>query len=113
MARKILLADDSLVVRAALEKRLSAAGLDVVAVGSAAEALGLDARSLACAVLDVDLGDGNGLNVAEALVARNAALRVAFFTSGDAPPPSTRFVASTFDKSKDVDRLVAWVLGDA
>ena len=113
MARKILLADDSLVVRAALEKRLSAAGLNVVAVGSAAEALGLDARSLACAVLDVDLGDGNGLNVAEALVARNAALRVAFFTSGDAPPPSTRFVASTFDKSKDVDRLVAWVLGDA
>ncbi|HEX7603312.1 MAG TPA: response regulator [Polyangiaceae bacterium] len=109
--RKILLVDDSLLVRTALGKRLIAAGVEVVMAGSAAEALMTDAKTFACAVLDVDLGDGNGLMVAEALVAKNGALRVAFFTSGDAPPPSTRFEAATFEKSKDLDRLVAWVVG--
>ena len=97
----------------ALGRRLTEAGLEVVMASSAAEALAVDAAGCACAVLDVDLGDGNGLTVAEALIARNGALRVAFFTSGDAPPPSTRFEAATFDKSKDLDRLVAWVLGGA
>lgn len=111
MALKILVADDSLVVRAALGQRLTAAGFEVVLAGSAAEAMAADAPSFACAVLDVDLGDGDGLTVAEALVARNGALRVAFFTSGDAPPPSTRFHAATFEKSKDLDRVVAWVQG--
>lgn len=113
MALKILLADDSIVVRATLGRRLADAGVEVVLAGSAAEALTMDAASIVCAVLDVDLGDGNGLSVAEALIARNGALRIAFFTSGEAPPPSNRFQAASFEKSKDLDRVVAWVLSSA
>ena len=50
-----------------VERRLSALGLDVMAVDSCAAANAADPTRLACALLDFDLGDGYGSEVAARL----------------------------------------------
>ena len=42
----------------------------------------VDFTSLACAVLDLELGDGNGTELARALLEKRPALPIAFFTTG-------------------------------
>ena len=49
---------------------------------SAAEARAVDPATLSCALLDLDLGDGNGVDVAVALREKRPDLPLAFFTAG-------------------------------
>jgi DNA-binding response OmpR family regulator len=106
----VLVADDSPLVRVALKKRLAAAGLAVREAESAAESGGISADEVGCAVLDLDLGDGDGVTVAKGLRARDAALPIAFFTSGttDAMLAEAQAIGPVFHKPDEIDGVVAW-----
>ena len=107
---KVLLADDSPLARDILSRRVEATGLVALACESAAVARGEDATDLACALLDIDLGDGDGTEVAETLRATRPDLPVAFFSSA-APEASARArtLGPVFAKPDDLEAAVAWV----
>lgn len=107
----MLVADDSPVVRAALRRALAAAGFEALEAGSLEEARAIDASQLFAAVLDLDLGDGTGLDVARALSAAHPSLPYVFFSSGDDPPltAEARSQAHVFIKPRELDRVVAWL----
>jgi DNA-binding response OmpR family regulator len=106
----VLVADDSPLVRVALRKRLAAAGIAVREAESAAESGSVGAGEVGCAVLDLDLGDGDGVAVARGLRARDAALPIAFFTSGatDGVLAEAQAIGPVFHKPEDLDRVVEW-----
>lgn len=77
----ILVVDDSPVARLAASRALRARALEVLEHDSVASAEGVDVRALAGALLDLELGDGLGTDVAEALRRERPSLPIAFFTS--------------------------------
>lgn len=106
----VYIADDSEVVRTTLTRRLTAAGLRVHTGGSAADSRSITVREFVCALLDLDLGDGTGVDVAELLRVHQPDLPVAFF-SGGAPPAviaSARSIGPVFRKPDGLDDAVAW-----
>jgi DNA-binding response OmpR family regulator len=109
----VYIADDSEVVRSALERRLTAEGVRVHSGGSAADSRSVTTRGFACALLDLDLGDGNGVDVAELLRVHQPDLAVAFFSAGasDAVTARARALGPIFRKPDDLEGAIAWVLG--
>jgi DNA-binding response OmpR family regulator len=105
----VLLVDDSPVALRALAAKMGAAGFDVRLASTAAGGATAETADLACAVLDIELPDGNGVDVAAALRARRATLPIAFFTSGAAPSvlERAREQGPVFAKP-DVAAVVAW-----
>ncbi len=125
MAR-LLVVDDSELVRMQIRRALTTAAPDaqVDFAASFAEAAALDPASYARALLDLDLGDGDGATLAEVLRAKDharpggARLPVAFFTSetaetgGDAWRRAQAQSGGTcFSKPDDLGRAVRWLLG--
>jgi CheY-like chemotaxis protein len=109
----VLLVDDSPAARRVLADRLTAAGCAVREVGSVQGGRGLDAAALAglaCAVLELELGDGDGTDLAAALLAKRPSLPIAFFTSGATPSlvESARARGPVFH-TPDMSALIAWV----
>jgi DNA-binding response OmpR family regulator len=109
----VLLVDDSPVARRVLADRLTAEGYAVREVGSVHGGRGLDATalaSLACAVLDLELGDGDGTDLAASLLAKRPSLPIAFFSAGARPSlvESARARGPVF-LQPDLGALVAWV----
>ncbi|MGH7295349.1 MAG: response regulator [Polyangiaceae bacterium] len=106
----VLLVDDSPVVRRTLERRLTREGLTVVADDTAAGAGSRDLEDVACAVIDIELPDGSGCELAAALLRAQPSLRVAFFTAGAADDVLARAKAHgpVFWKP-ELEALVAWV----
>ena len=107
----VLVADDSPLVRVALRKRLAAAGVSVREAESAAESSTVPTGEVDCAVLDLDLGDGDGVSVARGLREREAGLPIAFFTSGgtDDAIAEAEAIGPVFKKPDEIDLVVAWV----
>jgi two-component system response regulator RegA len=114
-APTVYIADDSDVVRGAVRQRLLAEGLLVHAGGSAADSRSVTVRSFACALLDLDLGDGDGVDVAELLRVHQPELPVAFFSGGASPAVTARAKAMgpIFHKPDELDAAVAWVVRSA
>src|SRR5438045_2064199 len=111
MSARVLIADDSAVARVSVARRVRAVGLDVLERDSAASATAVDPSTIACALLDLDLGDGYGTDVAATLRKTKESLPIAFFTSektGDAIERATSF-GPVFAKPDDLDAAVAWV----
>ena len=111
-ARKIaLIADDTAIARAAVTRRLTAEGVTWMEARSAAEARAVDPATLSCALLDLDLGDGNGVDVAVALREKRPDLPLAFFTAGASADVMARAttLAQVFAKPDDLDRAIDWV----
>jgi DNA-binding response OmpR family regulator len=111
MPHRVLIADDSPVVRITLARRVRAAGFEVVEHDSCASASTVDARTIACALLDFDLGDGLGVDVAARLRATASDLPIAFFTStsrADVAPQASAF-GPVFTKPDDLDAAIEWV----
>lgn len=108
---RILIADDSAVVRLTMGRRLRAAGHDVVECASFAEASAVDVTGIDRALLDFDLGDGRGVDVAPRLA--SAGIPVAFFTSEEAPEvfDAARVFGPVFKKPDDLDAALAWATG--
>jgi len=107
----VLVADDSPVARLTLARRLRAEGYEVVEHGTAAAARGADVEDMACALLDLDLGDGDGADVALALHEKRANLPVAFFSASVSQDvlARARAVGPVFTKPDQLDAAVAWV----
>ena len=105
----VLLVDDSPAARRAIAKRLQAAGFDVQEVGSATDARTLDLDPFACAVVDVELADGDGPSLAVELHATRPGLPVAFFTASSSPDVRERAKGQgpVFTKP-NLDPLLAW-----
>lgn len=112
---RVLVADDSPLVRAAVVRRVRETGNEVVEADSVASAATVDATGLACALLDLDLGDGWGTDVAERLRSSAAELPIAFFTSeqgGDRVERAKAF-GPVFAKPEEIDGAIAWIVSRA
>jgi CheY-like chemotaxis protein len=108
----VLLIDDSPAARHVIAGRLRAAGFDVTEVASAADARSIDLAAFACAVVDVELADGDGPSLAVELHAKRADLPVAFFTASSSPDVHTRAKGHgpVFTKP-NLDPLLEWAKG--
>jgi CheY-like chemotaxis protein len=105
----VLVVDDSPVALRALSRRLAAEGFTVQEEATAAGARACDPSGLACAVLDLELADGDGPTVALGLRARSPSLPIAFFTAGAERSLIERAgsLGAVFAKP-DVEAVVAW-----
>lgn len=117
--RRLLVVEDNALLRSLLAENLAAAGFDVAAAASAAEARkkskDLDPD---IALLDVDLGDGpSGFHLAEALRKSNPGISIIFLTNipeprvageaGDPVPAGAAYLRK--DNIHDIDGLVATI----
>jgi DNA-binding response OmpR family regulator len=111
MSRRVLIADDSAVARVSVARRVRADGLEVEEQDSAAGASSVDTNGLACALLDLELGDGLGTDVAERLREGQGTLPIAFFTSTRTPEIVARAATfgPVFAKPDDLDEAVDWI----
>ncbi len=107
----ILLVDDSAVARRAVARRLSVEGFEVREAGSAAEARAVPLNGLCCAIIDVELPDGDGPELAAELEIRSPGLPVAFFTAGASAELVARAQARAPVFAKPLlDPLIAWAV---
>jgi CheY-like chemotaxis protein len=115
MRRSVLFVDDSAVVRAAARKQLVDHGLRVTALASSREVEAVDATRFAAALLDIELGDGFGPDVAARLRKTSPALPIAFLTGGGPARvvDAARAIGPVFNKSAGVDEAIGWILAAA
>jgi DNA-binding response OmpR family regulator len=108
--RIVLLVDDSAVARRVLARRLEADGFQVSEASSMTAARKVDVASLGCAIIDLELPDGDGTDLARVLLEKRPNLPVAFFTMGTAPSlvEGARARGPVFLKP-DMSPVVAWV----
>jgi CheY-like chemotaxis protein len=111
MSKRVLVADDSAVARVSVARRVRAEGMEVEERDSAAGASAVDSANLSCALLDLDLGDGFGTEVAERLREGQGGLPIAFFTSTLAPEVLARAktFGPVFAKPDQLDQAIDWV----
>jgi CheY-like chemotaxis protein len=107
--RKVLLVDDSPVARHVLARRLAAEGFEVREESAATDAGFAGDGAFACAIIDLELADGDGDSFAAALLRKHASLPIAFFTAGApaAVRQRARRLGPVFDKP-DIEAIVAW-----
>lgn len=106
----VLVVEDSILVAMAIEDALIDRGMDVVVATTLASAAGLVAqRTPDAALLDLQLPDGNTLDLADQL--RDLGCVVAFSSAfdADAVPPSHAFAAQ-FQKPASPDLLCDWIV---
>jgi two-component system cell cycle sensor histidine kinase/response regulator CckA len=105
----ILLVDDSPVARRVLARRLASEGFVVHEESSAVAAREMDAHVLACAIIDLELHDGDGSDLAAGLRRKQPSLPIAFFTAGASSSILARARAHgpVFMKP-DVNAIVDW-----
>jgi DNA-binding response OmpR family regulator len=104
----VLLVDDSPLARHTVARRVQAEGFDVVAEGTVAGARAVDVTTVSCAVIDIDLPDGSGVELAVELLASHPSLPIAFFTASIDAVDEAAAHGPVFHKP-DVEALVAWV----
>lgn len=111
MSRRVLIADDSAVARVSVARQVRADGIEVEEQDSAAGASSVDTAELTCALLDLELGDGLGTDVAERLRQGQGGLPIAFFTSTRTPDIVARAASfgPVFAKPDDLDKAIDWV----
>jgi CheY-like chemotaxis protein len=106
----VLFVDDSAVVRATTGKLLSARGMDVRVCATVAEARALDATLVDAALLDLEIGEDSGADLASELRARAPRLPIAFLTATLAGPlyEAARALGPVFDKAA-TDEALGWL----
>lgn len=108
----LLLVDDSPVARRVLGRRLTEGGVRVCEASSMAEVQGGGAGSLARllgAVLDLELGDGDGVALAAWLRQARPTLPIAFFSAAPAPLVERALAYGPVFAKPDADAVVRWV----
>jgi len=111
----VFVADDSALARRAIASKVSAAGLAVVEGESAVLDAAVDVAGLACALVDLDLGDGDGTQLASELRRQSPALPIAFFTGGapEAVLARAKEYGPVFFKPAELDRAIDWITRNA
>ena len=116
MRPAVLVVDDSEMVLTLLRVRLVALGVSVHAAASAMEARASRTEPLHAALLDIDLGDGFGPDVASWLRESQPELPIAFLTAsfedGDGTAPAladARSFGPVFSKHDGIEGAVAWI----
>jgi DNA-binding response OmpR family regulator len=106
----VLVVEDGILVAMAIEDALIDRGMDVVVATTLASALRLVAqRAPAAALLDLQLPDGDTLDLASQL--RDMGCAVAFSSAYDARAvPSSHAFAAQFQKPTSPDLLCDWVV---
>jgi len=106
----VLVVDDSNVARAAVSARLVDAGLDVRDAVGCSDGACVDLERVGAAILDLELGDGNGVELARTLRATHASLPIAFLTSATTSHLATeaRELGPVFEKGRELAAAVAW-----
>ncbi len=107
----VLLADDSAVARLTVARRLRADGYEVLEQASAAPPGAEALARVSCALLDLDIGDGDGSELGRALLAQRADLPIAFFsgTASSVLLERARALGPVFAKPRELDAAVAWI----
>ena len=106
----VLLVDDSPVARRVLSQRLRAEGFDVREESTAAGARAVPTVSIGCAVVDLELPDGDGCDLADAMLRQRPTLPLAFYTAGASPALVERARAhGPVFKKPDLEALLTWV----
>jgi len=112
---RLLLVEDDDLVRRAVVRALERDGAAVVAVGCCTDAR--EAGVFDFGVLDVDLPDGDGVELARELLDGGCIKQVVFFTGGD--PARARAVGPVILKGSGLDELQGvvaaarrWLIGD-
>ena len=112
--RTLLIADDDAAFRNRIARALEQRGFVVTAVGSVAEALAQTARPPAFAVLDLRLGDGNGLELVGPLRQARPDIRIVVLTGyGNIATAVAAVKAGAVDylpKPADADQIEAALL---
>jgi CheY-like chemotaxis protein len=107
----VLFVDDSEVARAAAERGLREHGIDVVILASSRDAATIDGTKFAAALLDIDLGDGLGTDLARKLRDAAPLLPIAFLTASATASlvDSAETLGPVFSKSRGVEEAISWV----
>ena len=107
---RVLFVDDSAVARAMAERLFSEAGVAVTTAASSSEAARIDPGSVCAALLDVELGDGLGTDLARLLRRDCPRLPIAFLTSAErtAVLDEARALGPVFMKTSEVEAAVRW-----
>lgn len=108
---RVLVLDDSQIVLAAARKTLSDHGWEVLARSNADEVGLVDIGSLNAAILDVEVGDASGIDVAKRLRAARPSLPLAFLTAtSDARMRErAKTLGIVFDKSEGLAPVEEWI----
>ncbi|MDP3275057.1 MAG: hypothetical protein Q8Q09_07655 [Deltaproteobacteria bacterium] len=105
--------DDSLLALRTMRKALGEKGLLLETYSQPQRLLSRkNDIALAAVLLDMDLGESvDGSQVAEALLTRDPAPAIAFFTASVAPERLARLarIGLVFDKTKDLAKAAAWL----
>lgn len=112
MPLPVLVADDSPAARYVVVRDVRARGLEVVEETSVAGASGVDPSGIACALLDLELEDGTGTDIATRLREGRSDLPIAFFSSAEAGDllDRARGMGPVFQKPGQLGLAVAWVV---
>ena len=107
---RALVVDDSPLVRRRVTVALARIGFAIVEAGSFAEAAAIDPMGFTCALLDLDLGDGNGADLAEIYRGKAPELPIAFFSSETSGIIWTKAqtYGMAFTKPDGLESAVAW-----
>jgi DNA-binding NarL/FixJ family response regulator len=105
-----LLVDDSALVRRMVRKRVGR-DVEIIEASSVHEARAVGAGDCDLALLDLELGDGTGVDVARVVLEASPTCRVAFFTTAAASElaDQARVFGPVFEKPHDLADAVAWL----
>ena len=111
----VLVVEDEPTVRRAIARAFTAAGWEVTQASSVQQALSLASTGglpLDCAVLDLELPDGSGLDLAERLRARDSGIQLVFFSGTDDPEllSAASALALSVHKSEGIQTVVDQLL---
>jgi DNA-binding response OmpR family regulator len=114
LPQRLLVVEDDVTVARALSRTLARAGFSVAIARSCTAARTL-AQSFDFAILDLDLPDGNGVDLARALMTDGKVPSVLFFTSSSDTTllARARRLGSIVMKSLGTSPILAWLAANA
>jgi len=110
LLQRLLVVEDDVAVARALCRTLTRAGFTVVSARSCSDARSLE-QVFDATILDLDLPDGNGVDLARALMAEARAPNILFFTSCTDPTllARARCLGSVVMKSLGTGPILSWL----
>lgn len=108
---RVLFLDDSPIARARTSRLITERGIDVEVCANQAEAEAVDPATLHAALLDLEVGEERGTDVAETLRRASPELPIAFLTAAtDGQLVATaRAFGPVFDKLSELDAAMRWL----